>query len=137
MPQQAADNKTSHKKGFITLVSVLVASAVGLSIALSLLLLGLGSSRTGFALNQSANARALANACAEESLRGVKNSLLKAGTSTLTLPDGTCVYAITNTGEQNRTITASGMVGAVIRKVNISISQITPFIVVTSWQEGG
>ncbi|MDO8482877.1 MAG: hypothetical protein Q7S86_03605 [bacterium] len=123
--------------GFITLVSVLVVSAVGLSIALSLLLLGLGSSRTGFALYQSAQARGLANACAEESLRLVKNSLLVLGTSTLTLPGGTCTYVITNTGGQNRAIATSGTVGTVIRKVNMSISQITPFIIITSWQEGG
>ncbi|MEK7608463.1 MAG: hypothetical protein AAB495_02700 [Patescibacteria group bacterium] len=122
-------------KGFITLASVLVISAVGLSIALSLVLLGLGSSRTSFALNQSIQARGLANACAEESLRKVKNSLLFVGTSTLTLPGGTCVYAVTNTGGQARAITTSGQVGAIIRKVNISISRITPFITVTSWQE--
>lgn len=124
-------------EGFITLVSVLVASAVGLSIALSLLLLGLGSSRTGLALSQSIQARGLANACAEEALRKTKNSLIFSGTSTLALSGGICTYAVTNTGGQTRTITTSGTVGTVVRKVSISISQITPFIVVASWQEGG
>lgn len=122
-------------RGFITLVSVLVVSAVGLSIALSLLLLGLGSSRTSFALTQSIQARGLANACAEESLRKVKNSLSFSGTSTLFFSAGTCDYTVTNTGGQTRTITTSGTVGTIIRKVSILISQITPFIVVASWQE--
>ncbi|MDP3962890.1 MAG: hypothetical protein Q8Q39_00105 [bacterium] len=125
----------SDKKGFITLISVLVVSAVGLSIALSLLLLGLGSSQTSFALAQSMQARSLANACAEESLRRVKNSLSFSGTSSLTFFGGTCTYSVANIGAQSRTITISGAVGTIVRKVSISISQITPFINVVSWQE--
>ena len=137
IPKLSMHQQVSGRKGFITLVSVLVASAVGLSIALSLLLLGLGSSRTSFAIKQSMQARGAANACAEEALRRVKNSISFSGTITLTLPGSTCTYIVTNTGGQARTITASGTVGTIIRKVNISIGRITPFIMVSSWQEGG
>ena len=45
--------------GFITLVSVLVVGAVGVAIALSLILIGLGSSRTSIAVEQSNQAKAL------------------------------------------------------------------------------
>lgn len=135
MPKLFMLQPAAAKPGFITLVSVLVVSAAGLAIALSLLLLGLGSSRTSFSLKQSAQARGLANSCAEETLRKIKNSLLFFGTATLTLPSGSCIYTVTNTGGQARTINATSTVGTIIRHVGISVSQITPFIIVSSWQE--
>lgn len=123
-------------KGFITLISVLVVGAVGVAITLSVILLGLGSSRTSFALEQSNQAKALANACAEEALQQIKDSTPFTSTGTsLTLGQGTCTYTVTNDGAQNRTITAIGTVGMIIRKSKILISQISPSITVTSWQE--
>ena len=128
---------TSHKqqKGFITLISVLVVGAVGIAIALSLLLLGVGNSRTSFAVEQSNQAKALANACAEEALQQIRDSTSFTGTASLTLGQGTCTYTVTSQGGSNRTITASGTVGTIIRKVKIIISGINPQITVTSWQE--
>ncbi len=110
--------------------------AVGTAIALSLILLGNGSSRTSFALQQSAQAKGLANACAEEALEQIRGSTSFTGSGNLTLGQGTCSYTVTNTGGTNRTVTASGTVGTIIRKVSISITAIDPLIVVSSWQEG-
>lgn len=123
-------------KGFITLISVLVVGAVGVAITLSVILLGLGSSRTSFALEQSNQAKVLANACAEEALQQIEDSTPFTSTGTsLTLGLGTCTYTVTNDGGQNRTITATGTVGTMIRKSTIIINQISPLITVTSWQE--
>lgn len=121
--------------GYITLISVLIIGAVGVAITTSLLLLGLGSSRTGFALQQSNQAKGLANACSEEALQQINESIPFSGTATLTLGQGTCVYTVTRGIGQNRTITATGTVGSIIRKVSISIDKISPAIHVTSWQE--
>ena len=122
-------------KGFITLISVLVVGAVGVAITTSLILLGLGSSRTSFAVEQSNQAKGLANACAEEALQQIRDSTPFTGSGNLTLGQGTCSYAVTSQGAQNRTITASGAVGAIIRKVKIIIDKINPTIQVVSWQE--
>lgn len=123
-------------KGFITLISVLLVGAVGVAITLSVILLGLGSFRTSFALEQSNQAKALANACAEEALQQIKDSTPFTSTGTsLTLGQGSCTYTVTNDGAQNRTITAIGTIGTVIRKSKIIISQISPSITVTSWQD--
>ena len=123
-------------RGYITLISVLVVGAVGIAIATSLLLLGVGSSRTSFALEQSNQAKALTNACAEEALQLISGSVSYTGSGNLTLGQGTCTYTVTNQGAQNRTITASGTVGTVVRKLTIIINKIKPSIVVVSWQEG-
>ena len=134
---------TKHKtwynqkqNGFITLTSVLVVGAVGVAIATSLILLGLGSSRTSFAVEQSNQAKGLANACAEEALQQIRDSTPFTGSGNLTLGQGICTYTVTNQGGQNRTITSSGTVGSIIRKVKIIIDKINPTIQVVSLQEG-
>lgn len=124
-----------NNRGFITLISVLVLSAVGVAVGVSLILSGLGLSKTSFALEQSGQAKALANACAEEALAQIADSVPFSGSGSLTLGQGSCTYTVTKLTGQNRTITASGTVGTIIRKISINIDQITPSIHVASWQE--
>jgi len=124
-----------YSRGYITLISVLVVGAVGVAIATSLILLGIGSSRSSFALEQSNQAKALANACAEEALQQIRDSTPYTGTGNLSLGQGTCTYTVTSQGGQNRTITASGTVGTIVRKVKIIITKINPTITVSTWQE--
>lgn len=124
-----------NQRGFIALITVLVTGAVGTAIAVSLLLLGLGSSRTSFALEQSNQAKALANACSEEALQQIRDSALFTGSNTFTFGQGTCSYTVTSQEGSNRTVTASGTVSTIIRKVKITIDQISPNINITAWQE--
>ncbi len=123
------------KNGFIALISILAVGAVGIAIAISLILLGLGSSRTSFAIEQSNQAKALANACAEEALQQIRDSVPFTGSGNLTFGQGVCNYTVTSQGGQNRTITISSSVGVIIRKVKIIIDKITPMIQIISWQE--
>lgn len=122
-------------RGYITLISVLVVGAVGVTITISLILLGLSSSRTSFAVEQSNQAKALANACAEEALQEIRDSTPYTGSDNLTLGQGNCTYTVTSQGGQDRTITATGTVDTIVRKVEIVIDKINPTIEVVSWQE--
>lgn len=133
MTKSSPKNKSS--RGYITLVSVLIIGAIGLAISLSLILLGLGSSRSSFASQQSNQAWALANACAEEGLQQITDSTPFVGTNTLTLGQGSCTYTVTSQGGSNRTIEASGSVGTIMRKVKVIINAINPQIIVSSWLE--
>jgi len=123
------------EKGALTLMSVLIAGAIGLTVGVSLLLLGLANSRTIFALEQSNQAKALVNACAEEALQQINDSTPYAGTGSISLGQGLCSYTVTNTGGVTRKITSSGTVGTIVRKVQITISAINPSIIISSWQE--
>lgn len=123
------------RSGYIALITVLVIGVVAVAITISLLLLGLGSSKTSIALEQSNQAKALANACAEEALQQIHGSIPFEGTGSLTLGQGGCSYTVTKLLGQNRTATASGIVGTIIRKVSITLDKITPNISITSWQE--
>jgi hypothetical protein len=100
-----------------------------------LILLGLGASRTSFAYEQSNQAKGLANVCAEEAMQQIRDSTPFVGGDTLILGAGTCNYTVTSQGSQNRTITALGSVGTIVRKVRIIINRINPTIQVVSWQE--
>lgn len=131
MIQRPKDNK-----GYILLLSVLVVGAVGVAIATSLLLLGLGSSRNSLSLEQSDQAKAVANACAEEALQQIRDNASFSGSNNLTLGQGTCLYSVTNLGGNNRQVVVSGTVGILIRKLTISVTAISPSIIIGSWQEG-
>lgn len=121
--------------GFIALVSVLVVGAIAVMVAVTFLTLGIGSSQSSFSLEQSNQAKALANACAEEALQQIRSSTPYTGTANMALGQGTCTYTVTSLGGQDRSISASGSVGQVIRKVQININKINPKIIISSWQE--
>lgn len=121
--------------GYITLVSVLVVGAIGVTVAISLVLLGVGSSQTSFTDERSNQAKGLANACAEEALQQIHDSLSFTGSGILTLGQGVCGYSVTNEGGSNRTIISSSTVDMVVRKITIQINQISPTIQILSWQE--
>lgn len=130
--------QTQHR-GFVTLVAVLVVGALGLSIAVAILLLGLGASRSSFTSEQSAQARALANACVEAALMQIRNSQSFIGTNSLVFNQGSCLYGVTNTGGQNRLVNTTGTVSTtvpyVIRKARVTLDAVSPKINITSWQE--
>ena len=130
-----ARHRCGNNEGYMLLLSVLVLGAVALAAAVSILLLGLGLERTSFALEQSNQAKALANACAEEALQQIRDSVPFEGAGSLALGQGNCSYAVTKLSGQNRTIIASGTTGTTIRKVSIALDKITPSINITSWQE--
>src|SRR4030042_7046490 len=107
MSDRISKKYNKQQKGFITLISVLVIGAVGVAIALSLLLLGVGNSRTSFAVEQSNQAKALANACAEEALQQIREFTPFTGSDDFALGQGTCAYTVTTQGGQDRTVIAS------------------------------
>jgi hypothetical protein len=113
----------------------LIVGVVGVAVAVSLLLLGTGASRTSFAQEQSYQAKALADACAEEALQQIRDSAPFTGSGTLTVGQGTCTYTVTSQGGPNRTIISTGTVSTMTRRERVIIDQINPTINVTSWQE--
>lgn len=123
------------QSGYVTLLSVLVVGAVGVAISTSLLLLGLGISRTGLSFQQLYQAKALSSTCAEEALQKVRNDTSFSGSGVLSLGQGSCNYVVTNQGGQNRLVIATGTVGTIVRKTKVVLNTINPKIIITLWQE--
>ena len=90
---------SNRSKGYITLVSILIIGAVGFSISISLISSGLGNSRTSFALEQSAKAKGLADACAEFALKDIRQLASFIGTKTIHIGDNSCTYSVVHLGE--------------------------------------
>ena len=132
---QIPEERTTKHGGYILLVSVLIIGAVAITVSTTLLLLGINSQQASFAFEQSAQARGLVNACAEEALQEIRDSTPFTGTSTLIFGQGSCEFEVTSQGGQNRTISASSTVDTTIRKVKVIITAINPQIIVSSWQE--
>lgn len=130
------DQQVCAKSGFVALISIIIIGAIGTAIAVSVLLLGLSFSRSGFALQQSSLAKSLANACVEEALQKLKESVYYAGSETVSFTQGSCaIQTITGTGNSNRTIQSVGTVGSVQRKVKVVVGTVQPTIAITSYQE--
>lgn len=125
-----------NNNGFIALISILAISAIGGTIALGLILLGINSTRTSLIYTQSAQARALANACAEEALMRLRESIYYSGNETLVLTSGSCqIQTVSGSGNINRTINTTATVYNTTRKVQVVVATVNPAISLTSWQE--
>lgn len=121
--------------GYVALISVLIMSAVAIAIGTTLLISGTDGQRSTLILQQSMQARNLANACVEEALQQMHDSTTFTGTNNLSIGQGTCTYTVTNTGGSNRTIDTIGTVGNVVRKNQVYVTIGASSISVTSWQE--
>lgn len=130
MRQQCCD-----RKGVITLMSVIVTGAIGLAIALSVILLGIGATKTSFALLSSNQAKNYANACAEEALQKIQESEEFSGKNSLNFSEGTCIYNVINLEQKIITIESLGSSGSVKRKVFITANKKNKKINIILWQE--
>lgn len=120
--------------GYVLLISVIILGAIATSIAVTLLFLGSGDSKNAISHQQSEFAQATVNACAEEALEQIRSSTSFTGTNNISINNGSCTYAVTNTGGETRLVTASSTVDGINRHVSIIITAINPKLVV-SWQE--
>ncbi len=123
------------KSGYITLMSVLVASAVLVSISLAILELGINLSKTTTTIQNTKLANSFVRSCAEEALNQVRNSSSFSGSGSLNFAGGTCSYNVFNAGGQNRLITATGTASIAIRRISINVNALTPVINILSWRE--
>lgn len=129
------DQQHSTNRGFIVLMSTLIAGAIGIAITASIILLGLSSSRSSFTFVQHRQAYWAANGCVEEALGAIRDTTSYVGGDSFSIGQGTCTYIVTDTGGETRTISAEGIVGNVYSRLFVVVADINPEIIITSWQE--
>lgn len=129
--------RRQNESGYIALLSVLIIGAAATAIGLVLLTTGADSQRSMLVEQQSKQARALAVACGEEALQLIHDNVAFSGTNTLSLGQGNCNYIVAVTAATTRTITVSGTVGSVVKKILVYVTIGTSSISITSWQEVG
>lgn len=127
--------RKNKQKGFVALIGVLIVSAIGLTVSVSLISLGLSSSQTSFVNFRGSQAVVLANSCAESALQEIRDSNSYIGTNTYNLGSGSCTFTVTSNGAQNRTIQSEGRVDSLRSRIIVTIDAINPDINITGWQE--
>lgn len=137
MDQPVCVNTGRHyASGYVTLMTILILGVVGSTIAVSLLLLSTDNTRSASVLNQSTQARILADTCAELGLQQIRNVNAYTGSATTTFSTNSlCAYTVTSQGGSNRTIQGTGVSQNTTRRVQVIISRINPTFTITSWQE--
>lgn len=126
--------KNNFHKGFSTLLIVIILGGVALTLVLTLAASSVWSMKGSVDSGISNQAKSLVNACAEVALEAMREDNSYAGTNNITLQGATCTYTVTNTGGTTRSITVSGVVRDITRKLLITTSTFNP-LVIASWQE--
>jgi hypothetical protein len=125
--------KYNNHSGYVALLTVLVLGVIATTVATSLVLLGLGHTRTSLSEIQSASAKTAADACVDDALRQIKLTPSFTGNGSLTMPNSSCNYTVINSSTSS--ISATGISGNVTRRVTVDLSARAPNIIYTKWQE--
>ena len=134
--QTAKNNKYQKtNSGFASLLAVIILGAVGTSIVTSIIFFGLGASLNSFSIEQSYQAKSLANACMEESMQQIRDNNSFVGSGGLVIGEWNCNYLVIDNGGEDRIINSYATIGNVVRKTKIEINQINPSINIVSWKD--
>ncbi len=124
--------------GYVFLITVLIIGAISIAVASSMLLLATTAARTALVHQQSTQALAYADTCAERALRELRSDGSYAGSETVTFGDDNCrILSITGSGNENRGVCTEGKSGSVTRRLEIVIDEIIPLVIINSWKEVG
>lgn len=134
-------SKFMNNKGYIALLSVLIISAVGSVVALSLLTVGASLGRTSFMLQKGHSAQALALACGNKALQIIRLSASYGGDETVYFGDDFCEILPITVVAGIYTIKTQGSVDPILRKNKIVVLRtedpdtLAVTMTLESWQE--
>ncbi|MFA6436641.1 MAG: hypothetical protein WC242_00795 [Candidatus Paceibacterota bacterium] len=129
-------NFSYNQKGYIALVGVILLGAA-IVVALITISMGVGTgSKISIQLKNSEKSYFLANACAEDALEKLWESVSYSGNEILNFDQGICGILPVETGSDGKkTIKVYGSVADHTRRSVVIISTTTPQIIIESWKE--
>ena len=129
--------KNSVRRGYIALLSVIVIGTIGVAVMMSVLLFGISSSKTDYALQQGGSAKIVASSCGEEALQRLLETGSTSMSGGLSLASGTCSYTVSSPSGQDIVLEIVGQYAETVSKIRIIVATTTPFIILSSWQDVG
>ncbi|MBD3300459.1 MAG: hypothetical protein GF347_03850 [Candidatus Moranbacteria bacterium] len=127
--------KQKFNQGYVVLISVLIVSAIGITVAVSILLSSINASQSNQIMTDAAQARAYADSCVEEALSQLKGNQSFSGTGSLVFPDSsTCEYEVINLGGENTRINSVGYHRDTVQRFEVYLDNVTPSINIVSWK---
>lgn len=122
----------SPNNGYIAISSMLVISAIVLTLSISISLLSVSEADMALAHKKREEVRALVEACAEDALLTLNET--SALPSTRVFPDGSCNITTNSQSGTSWTFTATGTVEQHTHSVQVTAERTTT-VAVTSWVE--
>lgn len=133
--QQQILGKLRTKKGYVTLISVIILGAISILVLTSTIAVDTESIYATQTLEESKQAKAFADSCAERGIDMLKQNNTYEGES-FSFTNGTCTTgSISGSGNTGRSFTATGTYKNTTRKVTVNITTVNPTTVIGSWQE--
>lgn len=131
MEQQHFDN---NKRGYITLITTLIISAVALGTVLSVMQSGIIDTKIYATRASGIAAQTLADTCVETALQTIWSNIAYTGSGTLTHNDGTCIYSVSDPETGGRVIVATGTADTVSRVIEVMVDTSGLALDIVSWQ---
>lgn len=126
------------RKGFIALTSILIIGVLILAISTGLSLRSISETKMSLGEQESHRALALANLCAEVAVMKLESVLNYSGNETVPISGETCdIINVEGLGNSNRIVKTQSTVFGFTKKVKVVVSQISPVMQITSWEEVG
>ena len=127
------NNFIKNKKGISVLITVIIISAVTLTVALSTTLIGIDETQIGLYQHKALETFTASDGCAEEALIKLHNDNFYNGENLL-IGDVSCTITVNGAGD-NRTINVVSVHDAIYaREIELEVNLAGTFSV-TSWQE--
>jgi len=122
--------------GFIALTSMLIIGALVLTISIGVLLRSINEMKMSLGEQEAHRALALVNLCGELALMKIESVFNYSGNESIIIGEESCdVLQIEGSGNTDRTIKVQSTVSGYTKKVKIEISQISPAMYISSWEE--
>lgn len=124
-----------YQRGFIALTTVLVLSAIFLSLCISMASRAIGGADIGVLAYEADRTQDLAEGCVEYALLELHRSLNYAGDESILIDGAPClILPILGTGNTNRVIQAQSSVSNHMYRVEVELSTVNPQIEIASWK---
>ena len=124
---------TQHARGFIALTSVLILSAIFLSMSISVAFRAISESNTAFAFREHDTARYVARACLEYARMELERTIDYQGNEGILVYGQPCqILNIEGVGITNRTLRVESVVDAYTYRIEEIIETVSPHMIITS-----
>ncbi len=123
-------------KSYITLLSVIIVGTIAMSIAISLILISVDSTKTTMAYESGKRAEYLARACVETALVKLWDNIDYTGNETVSFTDGSCqILSIENPSTQAPTIKTIGAYHSSTKRFEVKLLQVSTQIQIDYYRQ--
>lgn len=124
-----------YKNGFIALTTVLILSAIFLSLSISIATHAILNAGINVGAYTSAQSKALAEACVEYAQIELSRTLNYDGDESILIDDQSCyILPISGEGNTNRVIQTESIVDGFVYRIEVELSEIQPEMQIASYE---